>query len=102
MQAQVWTTKIRNEDHLFGLMFPRLIVFAERAWHNASWEKSFRTRQNVNEDFPLPDYAARDVDWARVASIIGHRELKRLEAYGIKPRIPAPGARYVIIVKRTI
>jgi hexosaminidase len=77
-------------------MFPRLIAFAERAWHRAPWESSYKVRTNVNEDFPVPDFAARDADWSRVASMIGHRELKRLEAYGVNPRIPPPGARYCV------
>ena len=33
MQAQLWTELVRDVDAVHSQLFPRLIAFAERAWH---------------------------------------------------------------------
>ncbi|XP_033752239.1 putative beta-hexosaminidase [Pecten maximus] len=91
MQAHILTPKIRSEEHLFGLMFPRLLAFAERAWHKADWESSYVGRFNRSMPFVPPNLQAQNDDWVRFASIVGHKELRRLEAYTILHRIPPPG-----------
>ncbi|CAC5404432.1 HEXA_B [Mytilus coruscus] len=93
MQTQVWTTKIRSEEHLFQLLMPRLIAFAERAWHKAPWESTYQPRINLRRGFPRPDLEAQEKDLVELLSIIGHKEFDRLADHGIQPFMPPPGAR---------
>lgn len=93
MQTQVWTTKIRSEEHLFQLLMPRLIAFAERAWHKAPWESTYQPRINLRRGFPRPDLEAQEKDLVELLSVIGHKEFDRLADHGIQPFIPPPGAR---------
>lgn len=93
MQAQLWSTKIRNPEQLFQLLLPRLIAFAERAWHKAPWESTYKTRVNLRLGFPRPDLEAQEKDFVNLLSIIGHKEISRLGGLNIQPILPPPGAR---------
>jgi len=83
MQAQLWSELIASSDDLHYMVFPRLLAVAERAWHKADWESG--------SDAPLAD------DWSRFCSVLGHRELPRLDSKRIRYRIPPPGARSSVI-----
>lgn len=84
IQADLWTEIIRTPQHLYYMLFPRFLAFAERAWHKASWEE-------------LTDVAQRDKeqqkDWERFAAKVGQGELERLERKGVDYRLDPPGAR---------
>ena len=82
IQAHVWTERIRTRSQLDEMLFPRLIAFAERAWHRASWEESSKKPSSA--------------DWTTFANKLGQKELKRLESRGIRYYLPVPGAnKYV-------
>lgn len=93
MQAQVWTTKVRSPDHLFQLLFPRLVAFAERAWHKAPWEDTYKPRINLRLGFPRPALEQQEDDYVQMMSAIGHKENDRLEKMGVFMRVPPPGAK---------
>lgn len=61
------------------MLFPRLIAYAERAWHHAEWEET--------KNQPVRHY-----DWIKFANTLGYRELKKLDKMNIRYRIPPPGA----------
>jgi hexosaminidase len=84
MQGNLWSETVRNSAEAQYMIFPRLLALAERAWHKAPWES-------------VKDKAAREEqklsDWMTFANTLGHKELARLDKYGIAYRVPPPGAR---------
>ena len=85
MQASLWSETVRSEQQLFGMLFPRLIAMAERAWHNASWEADAQLNRDAND-------AQRDTDYNHFANLLGQSILPRLEQADITFRLPVPGA----------
>lgn len=80
MQGQVWTETIRTKTQLQSMIFPRVIVLAERAWFKAEWEGD------------VPDTPVRDRTWREfVVSLVG-KELPKLEQSGVAFYLPPPGA----------
>lgn len=84
MQGHLWTETVRTADQMYGMIFPRMIALAERAWHKASWED-------------ITDEEERDAkkagDWANFANTLGYRELGRLDKMAVAYRVPPPGVR---------
>ncbi|CAL1546612.1 unnamed protein product [Lymnaea stagnalis] len=84
MEATLFSETTRTRDQLHDRLFPRLLAVAERAWHEADWER-------------LPKGPERDEtfleDWFSFVRAVGHRELKRLDVAGVTYRIPPPGAK---------
>ncbi|XP_045167590.2 N,N'-diacetylchitobiase-like [Mercenaria mercenaria] len=85
MEACIWSETIRNESQLYEMTFPRLLAFAERAWHAAEWE---------NLKIPIERKYAKIRDFKRFVNIVGMKELCRLEDAGITYRIPPPGLSF--------
>ena len=79
MQGQVWSETIRSAEQLERMVYPRLLLLAERAWHKAGWE---------GDD---PDTALRDQEWAELARLLALREIPRLQNSGVLPELPKPG-----------
>jgi hexosaminidase len=79
MQGHVWSETIRTPEQLERLVYPRMLLMAERAWHKAPWEGA------------PPDPSARDVQWAETARLIALRELPKLQAQGVHVYLPKPG-----------
>jgi len=79
MQGQVWTETIRTAVQLQEMIFPRVIVLAERAWFKAEWESD------------TPDANKRAVDWREFAATLVAKELPKLEQSGVKFYLPPPG-----------
>ena len=84
VEAAIWGETIRTADHMYTMLFPRLLALAERAWHKASWEE-------VNDE-KLRD-RERSGDWVRFANTLGYRELGRLDKMDLPYRVPPPAAR---------
>lgn len=84
MQGQLWSELVRKPDQMDGMIYPRLIPLAERAWHKASWESE------ENDDSKARQETA---DWTLFANSLGYRELQRLDKMDIAYHIPPPGAR---------
>ena len=81
MQAYLYTKLLRNEKMIHSQLFPRLLAFAERAWHKAEWEQG-----NL-----LVSKQLQKQDWESFANRVGHKEIMRLNKMGINYRIPPPG-----------
>lgn len=80
----MWGETVRNGDHLYHMLFPRLLALAERAWHRAPWEEI--SDMGVRE-------RERSADWANFANTLGYRELGRLDKMNITYRVPPPAVR---------
>jgi len=92
MQAQLWSETVRSDAIADYMLFPRLLAFAERAWHVAEWEPTYR---------PGAAYAYADgqvgqrklpASWNRFASKLP-QHLQQLDKAGIFYRVAPPGAR---------
>ena len=94
LSAQLWSEVVRSDKQMEYMIYPRLIVVAERAWHRAAWEQDYQAgREYKGQETQWVDKKALASDWARFASLIGHRELAKLDKAGIQYRLPVPGAR---------
>ena len=83
MQGHLWSETVRTSEQLHGMIFPRMLSLAERAWHKASWEDAI-------------DYeAAQNDDWRRFANTLGYKELGRLDRLGVAYNVVPPGARFI-------
>ncbi len=80
MQGQVWTETIRTKTQLQTMIFPRVIVLAERAWFKADWEGD------------VPNIQARDQAWREFVTTLVGKELPKLEQSGSAFYLPPPGA----------
>ncbi|XP_025106238.1 uncharacterized protein LOC112571470 [Pomacea canaliculata] len=85
MQGHLWSEAIRTRQQADYMLFPRFLALAERAWHEASWER--------NKSDNLTRIREREKDWTDFANTLGYRELARLDDLGIEYRIPPPGAK---------
>ncbi|WP_087016834.1 family 20 glycosylhydrolase [Thaumasiovibrio subtropicus] len=88
LQGSLWAETVRTGEQAEGMIFPRLIALAERAWHSAAWEADDATGQVVDE-------AARTASYNAFANLLGQRVLPQLEADGVAFNLPVPGARIV-------
>lgn len=82
IEACVWSEKIRNENQLFSMIFPRLLALAERAWHQANWESISAIEERQE---------AKKRDFKHFINVVGGKELARLENALVSYRIPPPG-----------
>ncbi|QIK79985.1 family 20 glycosylhydrolase [Sphingomonas piscis] len=91
MQAQLWSETVRSDALVDQMLFPRLLAFAERAWHRAPWEV-------VSKPGATYGYGDKDVgaalrqDWAAFAGKLPFH-LAQLSVAGIQYRLAPPGAR---------
>ena len=85
MQAHLWTETVRTSEWLDYMAFPRLLAFAERAWHKGKFEYDYLP---VNQRMDL-----EIKDWEDFANTLGYKELWRLDQIDVQYRIPPPGAR---------
>lgn len=92
LSAQLWSETVRDDDQYEYMVFPRVIAAAERAWYKADWEEDYVQDRVFNKDTNFVDKDAQLDDWTRFANLMGQRELAKLDASGIKYRIPLPGA----------
>ena len=86
MQGHLWSEVIRTRGQADSMLFPRVLALAERAWHEAAWERETDNATRLR---------GRARDWAAMANTLGHRELARLDRRGVQYRVPPPGARSV-------
>lgn len=99
IQAQLWSEMVRGDRQVEYMLFPRLLALAERAWHRADWELPYdpavRRYDHVAEPLDTGLVPRRSDDWSRFANLLGRRELARLDAEGIRYRVPPPGAELI-------
>ncbi len=97
LQGHLWSEMLRSDRQAEYMLFPRLLALAERAWHKAEWELEYdysgKIYDKSSDYFTQQAKQARDLDWLRFASIIGQKELAKLERSGVFYRIPTVGAK---------
>lgn len=92
MQGQLWSETIRTPEQFEYMVYPRLLALAERAWSIGSWELDYVPGRTFSASTNLVDKNARTADYASFAAALGHKELKKLDAAGIRYRVSVPGA----------
>lgn len=80
IQGQLWSETVRTQAVLEQMIFPRLAVVSERAWHKAAWESD------------APSKALRLKDYVAFSKYMTEKELPKLAAAGVTFYLPAPGA----------
>ena len=94
MQAQIWSETVRSDAQVDYMLFPRLLAFAERAWHRAGWEPAYRAGSSYSYGDNAVDLAKLRADWSKFAAIMP-THLGQLERAGVSYRLSPPGARTV-------
>lgn len=96
IQAQLWSETLRGDEQVAYMAFPRLLFFAERAWHRAAWEVPYdhegAAYSPTSAHFTPAMQAARDSDWNRVSTTVILKALPELDRDSIDYRIPTVGA----------
>lgn len=93
-QAQLWSETVRSDALVDYMLFPRLIAFAERAWHRAPWEPAYRPGTAFAFGDGQVDPQAVKSDWNSFAARLAG-QMRQLDRAGIAYRIAPPGARVV-------
>lgn len=91
-QANLWSETVRRDSLVDYMLFPRLLAFAERAWHRAAWEPAYRAGASYSYGDGQVDQRALDADWSSFGARMP-QQLRQLEAAGILYRLAPPGAR---------
>jgi len=85
IQGQLWTETVRNEEIFDELMYPNLIVLAEKAWSQQDqWTKNLLSK-NIDE--------IMNKEWSYFVNTLGHRILNHLSLLydGVDFDLPKPG-----------
>jgi hexosaminidase len=91
-QAQLWSETVRSDATADYMLFPRLLAFAERAWHRAAWEPTYRRGESYTFGDGKVDPQATRSDWAGFAAKLPEH-LRHFDEVGIFYRLAPPGAR---------
>jgi hexosaminidase len=92
MQAQLWSETVRSDAIANYMLFPRLLAFAERAWHAADWQPRYRPGTAYSYGDGQVDPRRLTADWTMFAKKLP-QHLKQLDREGIFYRVAPPGAR---------
>lgn len=95
IQAQLWSETVRSDKTAEYMLFPRLIAFAERAWHLASWVLPYQAGKSYSqqsEDFTETMKKQQLQDWAGFSSSMVRHALPELLETQVAFRLPPPGA----------
>jgi len=93
IEAALWSELVRTPGRMDAQLWPRLLAVSERSWHKAAWEHALQSNSTGE---PLQHNKDAKEDLARFMTLVGHKELRRLEAAGVEYYIPRPGARCVL------
>ena len=96
IQGQIWSETVSTDGELEYRVFPRFLALAERAWHKPTWEVPYNYEGGVynqnSHNFTDKAKAQRDLNWAQFATLIGNKEMRKLDEADIAYRIPTVGA----------
>ena len=93
IQGQMWTETVRTEKIFDELMYPNLIILAEKAWSKQNeWSKDL---SNLDIDNLM------NLEWSNFVNTLGHRTLHHLSELfgGVDFDLPKPGG---IIINDTL
>ncbi|GIU09840.1 beta-N-acetylhexosaminidase [Shewanella sp. c952] len=96
IQGQLWSETVRSDEIAEYLMFPRVLMLAERAWHKPSWEVPYQYQGAIYNQqsgmFTQDMRAQQALEWQAIANTLGYKELIKLDKAGISYRVPTVGA----------
>ena len=92
MQGQLWGETVRTGEQMEYMIFPRLLALAERAWHKADWELDYQPGVTFSGTTSLVNKDVLNADYAGFAQALALKELPKLDAAGVRYRVPVPGA----------
>ncbi|WP_426816777.1 beta-N-acetylhexosaminidase [Winslowiella sp. 2C04] len=96
ISGQLWSETVRTDEDMEYRIYPRMLPLAERAWHRADWELDYKTGREFSAGkTQFVNSKALQDDWARFATLLGQRELPKMDLANIQYRLPLPGARVV-------
>ena len=99
IQGQLWSETVRTETQAQYMMFPRILAFAQRAWHQADWEVPYNEQGAIySKDtnvFTTQLTQQRDQQWFNFSQTLAQKELPKLELANIFYRLPTVGAQIV-------
>ena len=93
--AKIDTRKLRKTEDWDRMIFPRLLIYAERAWHKSPWEETvnpFKQNRTRRHHFDDPIWTDVDMEERRVLGCISTKELAKLARYNISAYVEEPGA----------
>lgn len=96
ISAQLWSETIRSPQLVEYMTFPRLLMVAERAWHQADWQVPYQVAgadyNQTSNYFNAEARAMQAKQWQMLANGIGQKALYKLDIANIDYRLPVPGA----------
>jgi len=92
IEAALWSELLRTPGRMDSQLWPRLLAVSERAWHKAAWEHALELKSTGE---PLRDNEDAKQDMAQFMTLVGSKELRRLESAGVEYYLARPGARCV-------
>lgn len=87
IQAHLWSEVVRHDSVAEYMYFPRLVAFAQKAWHEYDWQQTAKQlseqelKQQINKS------------WQLFSATMTNYYLPRLASLGINFRVPPPGAK---------
>lgn len=91
-QAQLWSETVRSDALVDYMLFPRLLPFAERAWHRAAWEPAYKAGASYSYGDGAVSLADLQSDWRSFGAKMP-MHLAALDRAGVAYRLAPPGAR---------
>lgn len=99
IQGQLWSETVRSETQAQYMIFPRMLVLAERAWHQPKWHVPYNYQgaayDRNSHVFTNSLQQKRDQSWLQFAATLGNKELPKLEQADVFYRIPTVGAKVI-------
>ncbi|MCT7941190.1 family 20 glycosylhydrolase [Shewanella holmiensis] len=96
IQGQLWSETLRSDQTVEYMIYPRLLMLAERAWNKPEWEVPYQYDGAVynqsTQHFSVQMRQQQATDWQKMANHLGHKELAKLDKAGIEYRVPTVGA----------
>lgn len=96
VQGQIWSETLRSDSVVEYMVFPRLLILAEKAWHKPNWEVPYQHKGAVYNQtsgyFTEEMRAHQASQWSVLANTLGQKELVKLDKAGIEYRVPTVGA----------
>ncbi|WP_339719467.1 family 20 glycosylhydrolase [uncultured Paraglaciecola sp.] len=95
IQAQLWGETVRSNAKANYMLYPRLLVVAERAWHTPKWAESYKkgvAYSASTKHFDAAQRNAMNADWFSFSDVLSHKAMPQLVKEWVEPRVPLPGA----------
>lgn len=96
IQGQIWSETLRSDQTVEYMIYPRLLMLAERAWYKPEWEVPYQyagaVYNQTTDHFTTTMRQQQARQWQKIANHLGNKELAKLDNAGINYRVPTVGA----------